>query len=155
MVKIVSLEKLVKILNSKYFNSDIVLVTGCFDLIHPAHKDFLKKAKEQGDILLVGLEIDKRVSFLKGKNRPVNNWQKRAENLAELQAVDFVFPLPEDFGQPRTRKQFFQKIKINVFALSENTPYLREKKKLMAVLGVKFFVFPFNFHYSTTKLLTK
>ena len=48
----------------------IVLATGCFDILHPAHLEFLALAKEQGDVLIVGLETDARVRQLKGKDRP-------------------------------------------------------------------------------------
>ena len=133
----------------------VVLVTGCFDVLHQGHKAFLKAAKKQGDILIIGLESDKRIKKLKGKNRPINSWRKRAKNLAKIEEIDDIFPLPEKFDSLRDHLKLLQLIKPNVLALSENTPYIKEKKKLIKKIGAKLFVFPHNSKYSTTKLLTR
>ena len=176
MAKIVSFKQLI----SQFLNADVsvehlrqnrrdfsisskhkvVLVTGCFDLFHQAHKDFLRTAKKQGDVLIIGLESDKRVKQLKGKGRPINSWQKRAEELAQLKGasatfdvVDFIFPLPEKFNDLKDHFKLLQLIKPKILAVSKNTPYLEKKKKLIKKVGGKLFVFPFNSRYSTTRLL--
>lgn len=146
--KIVSLENLKT-------NKTLVLATGCFDVLHPAHKAFLKAAKKQGDLLAVGLESDKRVKVLKGKSRPINSWSKRAAGLARLNEVDFVFPLPKKFDQSEFHLKLLQLIKPKILAVSENTPYLEKKRKLIEKIGGKLFIFPFNPRYSTSRLLTK
>lgn len=148
--KIISLKNLKSyILNYK----SIVLVTGCFDVLHPAHKDFLKAVKEQGDVLVIGLESDTRVKFLKGKNRPINNWQKRAKNLSLISMVDFIFPLPAKFNLEKDHLQILKLIKPQVLAISEHDKNLKQKKKLIERVGGKLFIFPFDNKYSTTKLL--
>ena len=136
-------------------NKSRVLVTGCFDVLHKAHKDFLKKAKKQALILIVGLEQDKRVNQLKGENRPINSFNIRANNLLKLKAVDYVFLLPENFKSKRKQIDLLLLIKPDVLALSENTPFLKKKKKILKDLKIKLFVFPYNPEYSTTSLLTK
>lgn len=155
MSKIIFLKQLIKILNTQYSILNIVLVTGCFDILHLAHKEFLKAAKKQGDLLIVGLESDKRITELKGKGRPVNSWQKRAENLAKLNWVDFIFPLPKNFSQSKYHLELLQLIKPKILAVSQNTPHLEKKRKLIKRVGGKLFIFPFNPQYSTTRLLTK
>lgn len=153
--KIFSLAKLVKIIHSQYSRAEIVLATGCFDLLHPAHKAFLKAAKKQGNLLIVGLETDKRVSLLKGENRPVNCWQNRAKNLVKLKEVDFIFPLPEKFNQRKEHLKLLKMINPKILALSKNTPFLNNKKELIKKIKGRIFIFPYNPKYSTTKLLTK
>jgi len=155
MGKTVSLNSLVGLLNKDYKGEKIVLATGCFDLLHRAHKSFLAAAKKKGDLLVVGLETDKRVAELKGEGRPVNCWSARAAALTKLKAVDFLFPLPENFSQPREHLKILQLIKPQVLALSSNTPHLEKKKQLIKKVDGGFFVFPFNPRYSTTRLLTK
>jgi len=70
----------------------IVLVGGCFDLLHTGHIRFLKTAKKYG-ILFVLLESDHTVKKLKGKNRPLNSQAERAEILSSISFVDYVVKL--------------------------------------------------------------
>ena len=53
----------------------IVFTNGCFDIIHVGHIRYLSKAKELGDILIVGLNSDESVKKLKGDNRPINSFE--------------------------------------------------------------------------------
>src|SRR5208282_4421518 len=50
----------------------IVFTNGCFDVLHAGHVQYLQEARQQGDILVVGLNSDASVRSLKGPNRPVN-----------------------------------------------------------------------------------
>jgi len=74
----------------------IVFTNGCFDLIHAGHVKYLEKAKEFGDILIVGLNSDKSVKSIKGKNRPINTESDRAFILASIEVVDYVVIFNED-----------------------------------------------------------
>ena len=130
--KIVSLKKLLfYISNFKKLGKKIVLVTGCFDLLHPIHKLFLQKAKAKGDILVVGLEVDQRVKTMKGTDRPINLWPVRAANLARLKAVDFVFSLPSDINRPQAQSKLLAGLKPDVLAVSSHTSHLSQKEKLV------------------------
>ena len=51
----------------------IVFTNGCFDLLHLGHIDYLAKAADLGDILIIGLNTDNSVRTLKSKDRPINN----------------------------------------------------------------------------------
>ena len=68
----------------------IVFTNGCFDLLHRGHVYYLSRAREMGDLLVVGLNSDTSVTALKGPGRPVNDQQARAEVLAALAVVDHV-----------------------------------------------------------------
>lgn len=72
----------------------IILVGGCFDILHLGHIKFLENSKNLGDILFVILESDGSVSRLKGKDRPINNQIQRAQVLSSLSVVDYVVLLP-------------------------------------------------------------
>lgn len=54
-----------------------VYVAGAFDLFHVGHLDFLEKAKELGDYLIVGLHTDPVVNSYKGSNYPIMNLHER------------------------------------------------------------------------------
>ncbi|MBN1842049.1 MAG: D-glycero-beta-D-manno-heptose 1-phosphate adenylyltransferase [Deltaproteobacteria bacterium] len=68
----------------------IVFTNGCFDLLHIGHVRYLKSAKGEGDVLLVGLNSDRSVRQIKGPARPIVSENERAEVLASLACVDFV-----------------------------------------------------------------
>ncbi len=74
----------------------IVFTNGCFDILHLGHVDYLEKASEKGDKLIIGINTDKSVKRLKGDNRPVNNEIARARILAALAFVDAVTFFDED-----------------------------------------------------------
>ena len=90
ILKISDIESLSQIKNS---GKKLVLVGGCFDILHSAHIEFLRKAKDEGDLLVVLLESDERIRMLKGKNRPVNHQKSRATVLSHLPFVDYVVML--------------------------------------------------------------
>jgi rfaE bifunctional protein nucleotidyltransferase chain/domain len=74
----------------------VVFTNGCFDLVHRGHIDSLGKAAAFGDKLIVGLNSDTSVKFLKGKNRPLIDQQSRAILLAALIMVDAVVIFDEE-----------------------------------------------------------
>ena len=74
----------------------IVWTNGVFDILHKGHFELLKFAKQQGDILIVGINSDASVKRLKGKNRPYNNSVIREQQLLELPWVDKVVVFEED-----------------------------------------------------------
>lgn len=86
ILKIDQIKKKISELKKKKLK--IVHCHGVFDVVHIGHIKHLKKAKEQGDILIVTLTSDKFVN--KGLNRPIFNQKKRLEFLSELEIVDFV-----------------------------------------------------------------
>ncbi len=74
----------------------VVFTNGCFDIIHLGHIDYLSKAKDLGEVLIIGLNTDLSVQRLKGESRPVVNEHARAMLLASLHFVDAVVLFDED-----------------------------------------------------------
>ena len=73
----------------------IVFTNGCFDLLHVGHIRYLSQAKKLGDFLIIGLNSDRSVKKLKGKDRPINSFQDRATLLSALNSVDLVIKFEE------------------------------------------------------------
>ncbi|HSA83715.1 MAG TPA: adenylyltransferase/cytidyltransferase family protein [Patescibacteria group bacterium] len=73
----------------------IVLVGGCFDILHLGHITFLEQAKKQGDILFVFVESDHMIKHTKGDTRPVNNQHDRVKILSHLDLIDYLIPLSD------------------------------------------------------------
>jgi rfaE bifunctional protein nucleotidyltransferase chain/domain len=68
----------------------IVFTNGCFDLLHLGHIDYLSKAADLGDKLVIGLNSDASTSALKGSGRPIIDQYSRSIMLASLSFVDAV-----------------------------------------------------------------
>ena len=68
----------------------IVFTNGCFDLLHAGHVVLLERAKQRGDLLVIGLNSDRSVRLLKGPGRPIVPQRDRAQLLAALASVDYV-----------------------------------------------------------------
>jgi rfaE bifunctional protein nucleotidyltransferase chain/domain len=74
----------------------VVFSNGCFDIVHAGHVDYLSKARDLGDKLIIGLNSDDSVRRLKGKGRPVQDENARAALLAAFSFVDAVVVFDED-----------------------------------------------------------
>ncbi|MEN3038036.1 MAG: D-glycero-beta-D-manno-heptose 1-phosphate adenylyltransferase [Candidatus Kryptonium sp.] len=101
MGKVVSINEIVKIKNElKSQGKKIVFTNGCFDILHRGHVEYLAKAKELGDVLIVGLNSDSSVRQIKGEGRPIVPQDDRAFILSNLAFVDYVVifeePTPYD-----------------------------------------------------------
>jgi D-glycero-beta-D-manno-heptose 1-phosphate adenylyltransferase len=68
----------------------IVFTNGCFDLLHLGHIDYLSKAADMGDKLVIGLNSDASVAALKGAGRPISDQISRSVLLASFSFVDAV-----------------------------------------------------------------
>ncbi|MFN7601868.1 MAG: adenylyltransferase/cytidyltransferase family protein, partial [Bacteroidota bacterium] len=96
-LKIRSIEEARETVKSWQANGEkVVFTNGCFDLLHLGHVDYLEKARNLGDRLVIGLNTDDSVSRFKGPERPLQDQQSRARILASLQFVDLVVFFNED-----------------------------------------------------------
>lgn len=77
-------------------NKKIVFTNGVFDIIHRGHVEYLREAKNCGDVLIVGLNSDSSVKIIKGDKRPIVTEENRAYVLANLKPVDYVIIFNED-----------------------------------------------------------
>ena len=75
---------------------NIVFTNGCFDILHSAHIELLKFAKNQGDVLVVGLNSDESIKRLKGETRPINNIDERAKILSLFDFIDYIIVFSDD-----------------------------------------------------------
>ncbi|MDY0211511.1 MAG: D-glycero-beta-D-manno-heptose-7-phosphate kinase [Desulfuromonadaceae bacterium] len=74
----------------------VVFTNGCFDLLHAGHVSYLQRARELGDVLVLGLNSDASVRRLKGESRPLVSETDRAVILAALACVDYVVVFDDD-----------------------------------------------------------
>lgn len=104
----------------------IILVGGCFDLIHPGHITFLTEAKKLGDFLVVLLESDEAI--LKLKKKLFQNQDDRKLILQSLRMVDLVIPL-HGILKDYDYYTIVKKIKPDIIAITENDRQISNKMK--------------------------
>lgn len=154
MSKIVNLDKAVKLSEKlKLKGEKIVISGGCFDILHKGHLAYLNGSKKQADALFILLESDENVKRLKGEKRPINNQQKRAQNLAGLTIVDFVVLLPETVSDG-DYFEIVKKLKPEIIAVTKGDPMEENKRKQAESVGGEVVVVTEKLgNYSTTKIL--
>ncbi len=117
-------------------HKSIVLVGGCFDVLHVGHIVFLEKAKKLGNKLVVLLESDENIKKNKGINRPINNQENRAKMLMSLRMVDKVIKLPE-MKTDEDYVTLVKSIKPSVIAVTSGDKRLVQKKEEAKLVGAK------------------
>jgi D-beta-D-heptose 7-phosphate kinase / D-beta-D-heptose 1-phosphate adenosyltransferase len=129
----------------------VVFTNGCFDILHRGHISYLNKAKEFGDILIVGLNSDNGVRRLKGPDRPINSLEDRGQVLSALSCVDHIIPFDED-----TPAELIKVIEPDVFV--KGGDYTREtlpEAPLVEKQGGEVVLLPYISDRSTTGIIEK
>jgi rfaE bifunctional protein nucleotidyltransferase chain/domain len=107
----------------------IVLTSGTYDLFHVGHAEYLERAKELGDLLIVGVDSDEKVRERKGLHRPVVPEEERIRVISHLRHVDAITIKPFS-GKPNA---LIKLIRPDVLVLSKSTKHkkedIEEKKK--------------------------
>ena len=93
----------------------VVFTNGCFDILHIGHLEYLKFARRQGNLLVVGLNSDTSVRNLKGPNRPILRQQERARVLSALEDVDYIVIFEET-----TPERLISQVKPDVLVKGED-----------------------------------
>ena len=74
----------------------IVFTNGCFDIMTLGHVKYFKYAREQGDLLVVGVNTDAGIRRLKGEKRPIIPEEDRVGVLEGLEAIDYLVRFGDD-----------------------------------------------------------
>lgn len=147
-----TLPAIIDILRKK--NKKIVLVGGCFDILHHGHISFLKESKALGDVLIVALEHDENVRRLKGKTRPFQKQSERAEILSSLRFVDFVLLLPP-MSTNSEYKDLVASIHPSFVSMTEGDTHLQDKRTQGESVGATVHVISKIDTLSTSELAKK
>lgn len=104
----------------------IVLTQGVWDLIHEGHAKYLQLAKQQGDVLIVGVDSDKLTRERKGPKRPIVPEGERLTMLSHLRHVDYLFLRQPSHGMGKNDK-VVQTVAPDILVLSKSTGKLNVK----------------------------
>ena len=137
-------DELVRRIDSlRSLNNKIVLTSGCFDLFHQGHVYFLNESKKHGDILVVLVNSDKYIGQQKGHGRPVNQIEKRMQDLSFVESVDIIFALKGDSVEESNKNliDLCDKIRPEIYTTSEEyAPDPIEKKTIESNKGKIIFI---------------
>jgi rfaE bifunctional protein nucleotidyltransferase chain/domain len=131
----------------------LVVTNGCFDLLHLGHVTYLEAARNQGDMLLVGLNSDGSVQQLKGPARPVNREQDRAAVVAALESVDAVCVFTD-----KTAARFLAAAQPDIYVKGGDytlDTINQEERRLVEQAGGRVVIIPMVPGKSTTDILSK
>jgi D-beta-D-heptose 7-phosphate kinase/D-beta-D-heptose 1-phosphate adenosyltransferase len=128
-----SLDELAKtVRHLKGIGLKIVLTSGSFDLVHLGHVKYLAKAKDLGDVLVVGVDSDAKIRRRKGEDRPMVPEQERLEMLAHQRPVDLLYLKPEE----EERWALIKAVEPDVLVLTTDHSYSEdEQAELGEVVG--------------------
>lgn len=119
----------------------MVLVGGCFDVLHLGHIRFLNEAKKLGDTLIVALESDENAQRMKGDRRPIHSQEKRREMLLSLKSVDRVLSLGS-MESDEDYQKLVQQVHPSVIAVTEGDPVLEKKRMHAKIVGAHVIIIP-------------
>jgi len=129
----------------------IVFTNGCFDIIHKGHITLLNKARDAGDVLIVGVNNDESIRRLKGPERPINNLEDRITVLAGLHSVNYLIAFEED-----SPLQLIKEVHPDVFVKGGNyTENTIPEAPLLSKLGCDVKIVPYIEEHSTTHIINK
>ncbi|MDP8216498.1 MAG: adenylyltransferase/cytidyltransferase family protein [Candidatus Kaelpia imicola] len=140
-----------RIKNLKKEGKVIGFTNGCFDILHPGHVDFISEAKKHVDSLVVGLNSDSSVRAIKGKSRPINNQNYRAEVLSALEDVDHIVV----FDEPTPYEVIFLIKPDYLFKGADWRDKIVVGRDILREYGGKVKLLPYLKGYSTTSILKK
>ena len=89
-----------------------IFTNGCFDVLHRGHLELLQYAKSLGDILIVGVDSDEKITLDKGPPRPHNKLEDRVKILKSLRCVDEVQTFNDTAGLENLVKRILPDILV-------------------------------------------
>lgn len=149
-LKIKSRDILSKLLeNERERGKRVVFTNGCFDLLHVGHVKYLQKARNLGDLLVLGLNSDESIRRLKGPKRPLIGEEERAHLMAALKCIDYVVVFDED-----TPLELISAVKPHILVKGgDYTPEGVVGKELVESYGGRVAIIPFVDGKSTTNVI--
>lgn len=150
--KILSREGVSEILSEhRRAGRQIVFANGIFDLLHAGHVRYLRAARDEGDILAVGVNSDAGARKLKGDGRPILTERARAALVAALAAVSYVVI----FDEPDVRR-LLRELRPHVHAKgTDYSPETVPERDVAAELGIRVAIVGDPKDHSTREMLAR
>lgn len=129
----------------------VVFANGVFDLLHVGHVRYLQAAREEGDLLVVGINSDASTRSLKGAGRPILTERARASLVAALAAVDYVV-IFDELDVNALLREFQPDVHAKGTDYTANTV---PERGLATLLGIRIAIVGDSKNHSTRELLAR
>ena len=139
----------------KILGHRIICTVGSWDMLHIGHLRYLIKAKEQGDILIVGVDSDRGIKLYKNELRPVIPQEERMEMLKYQDCVDYVTLIDDIDEKGKWQYELIKTISPDVFVATQDS-YPQEQLEAIKLYSKDLIVFPRQAEStSTTDIIEK
>lgn len=153
--KIIPFDSLTHMLGA-FRQQRIVCTNGVFDLMHIGHVRYLDLARQQGDLLVVGINSDRSTQRLKGPLRPLVPQDERAELIAGFQCVDFVTIFEQDTAEELLRAvRPAVYVKGGDYQLGSASAKPLPEASVIAELGGEVQLIPYVAGHSTSEMIAR
>ena len=105
----------------KTLGQRVVCTVGSWDMLHIGHLRYLMKAKEQGDILIVGVDSDRGIKIYKNELRPVIPQAERMEMLKYQDCVDYVTLIDDIDDQGKWQYELIKTVNPDLFVAAQGS----------------------------------
>lgn len=149
-----NIDSLRAVLDQSRESKTIIFTNGCFDIFHSGHVNYLRKAKDLGDILIVAINTDDSVTRLKGESRPINKLKDRIAVLEELSCVDYIVPFGASHSD--SPSALIETLRPHVYVKGHDYKNKRLKEKsALEKIACDIQFMPLVPHQSTTKIINR
>jgi rfaE bifunctional protein nucleotidyltransferase chain/domain len=124
-----------------------VWMNGCFDVLHHAHFRMIEFASTFGELVVIGIDSDRRVKELKGEDRPFHSEQERKYNLERIKGVSKVII----FDSEPMLEEAIKRYEPDVFVIGSD---YKDKNIVGEAYSKSMVYFNRMEDFSTTKILT-
>ncbi len=120
--------------------------SGVFDLLHEGHIKYVTSCQSLCDILIIGVDSDRRVKIQKGDHRPILKEEVRHLSLSKINKHNFIKHL--------NSKYYIEKFSIDVIFISSDREY--KSNELNYKYPTKeIIVIPYTQQISTSIIISK
>ncbi len=126
----------------------IAFTNGAYDLLHAGHLASLLFARQQADVLVVGVNADDTIRRTKGQTRPIIGQQDRVRMLAALECVDYVVLFEED--EPRA---LLEAVRPDVLVKGAQWAHFVAGRDIVEAYGGRILLAPMVDGLSTTEVI--
>lgn len=116
----------------KTLGHKIICTIGSWDMLHIGHLRYLNKAKENGDILIVGVDSDRGIKLYKNPLRPIIPEKERMEMLSYQDCVDYVTLVDDVNEKGEWMYELIKEVPVDAFVAVSGGSYTEEQKKEIA-----------------------
>lgn len=131
-----------KVLAHKVLGHKVICTIGSWDMLHIGHLRYLNAAKNQGDVLIVGVDSDRGVKLYKGPLRPIIPQEERIEMLSYQSCVDYVTLVDDVDKKGNWQYKLIKELPIDMFVAVDGNSYTPQQIKMIKKYCKELYVVP-------------